>query len=1443
MAPTQMASGATRGTSESSELLVSPSQNEDVARHGESRRGSLRTAVRVAAVGACALVAGVAVGTHGNLGNVGSGVSSRPTISSLGDGRWGSAFDSVFDRRGSSYSASGSGTVRLRDGKPGKWGAVRGVWQGHEASGTVTRDLPTTQQQKLRSAPALKPTSKFPKWDRAPYEYEMPERNVDATETSRDNTPIPRDKVREGAAERQKQFIDVSDSDLLLSHPKVARAAEKARRFQQARLGEAQGEAVDTDEASESNDEDAVDTSQATDETSSDAPLDFDEPSYAYEESYDFDGSVSWEEVYVPPPAPPVPSSPPAPSVPTADAVAAIGLRRYNPAMHSMENWGQVNTLANDGVLKPKAESVHQENLEKQKAKEREEMWRRLEADGGKPAVEADAVTIGKRYAVPSGVSGENADDTGVATTQNKKSTSQRSKKPKMSKNQKSKPKPDFDAFVALAKKRENANVEDYDDGWIHRMELDEVVRSKQDRERENRFETVRFEASDYEVEKSGLGKSKKSKKLTRDEVVELRANHLMASLGSIDESSLGSDLESYESELAEGTFVPPETLALRQKEAKEKFEREEAEKVRLEKLAKTQPNADGSVPWDAPPTPSSPPQDNDSDSVPWDFVEKPEYGFNTKLRGELGEEGEGVSVAWDAEEHEEEIADWRDRPIGEIEDEKSNVKESSDEESVSDSLDDDSIPWDFVEKPHYVFNTELRSAMGGTEGVDVSDPWDGIPADELESSFVSAVSEHDEPFEDPQDSTEAVDWTEAFHVADGRVSDAALDAKKIKEKEEEEAYIPALSGHYVDDLVSGEELDQESAKVGEAKHSSKKHSKKHSKKQSSEESDEESVSWNDAKWHKAVTGIDDERDEYEPYQDMDPNDPDVIYPDSDVGGLGLRKSKKQTHKVQFDTRDYDMSDRASISVSAASEPNQYESELEWDATIPRYAELGEAQAVGGTDLGVTDQESNCLNAVPYGGPNWDEVLCQKYKNDNRQCQVHVAATQSCWHKTVGGQFLDANAANPELGARHGRGPVTDSEDSTLNAKWTSDFYNCMAGASQFTGDVEAPYRLPLRSAVRENDPDSSSKVKDGSELPIKPPLVSKHFQASEPNTSYFWNFVHVPKAGGTYFKSLLHAGETRRAARLGGLDPNWDRDLVQTWVTKPLVDFTEHSFANVNWRYIQGKTEGDKRKDGALGGEGALGAVSGEGQTTFTTPTSTSTVTPQFNGAGMKQSYQSGHRAVSKGSLSMGVCDGIDAPCAYLTVLRNPMERFMSHYVYSCLEGSEGMANWDAEWIQDAKRKGYDRTGCPLSPVEFHSRVGGSINLLAPGADPNSQCAVEAAKRNLQSPCVRFLLLDKLEDGLAKMRSTLPDFADIGVDAGLGAEQNKKPMPTTDPKTRHNESGDKLDAEKKKRLDAYLADAEEMNALKSLLAKETEVYQFAEKRYNEQWEESLQTC
>jgi len=57
------------------------------------------------------------------------------------------------------------------------------------------------------------------------------------------------------------------------------------------------------------------------------------------------------------------------------------------------------------------------------------------------------------------------------------------------------------------------------------------------------------------------------------------------------------------------------------------------------------------------------------------------------------------------------------------------------------------------------------------------------------------------------------------------------------------------------------------------------------------------------------------------------------------------------------------------------------------------------------------------------------------------------------------------------------------------------------------------------------------------------------------------------------------------------------------------------------------------------------------------------------------------GRRAWIKGQFAMGTCDLVDAPCAYITVLRDPVDRLLSHYKYICLGGEEGREGWTPQW------------------------------------------------------------------------------------------------------------------------------------------------------------------
>ena len=51
-------------------------------------------------------------------------------------------------------------------------------------------------------------------------------------------------------------------------------------------------------------------------------------------------------------------------------------------------------------------------------------------------------------------------------------------------------------------------------------------------------------------------------------------------------------------------------------------------------------------------------------------------------------------------------------------------------------------------------------------------------------------------------------------------------------------------------------------------------------------------------------------------------------------------------------------------------------------------------------------------------------------------------------------------------------------------------------------------------------------------------------------------------------------------------------------------------------------------------------------------------------------------------------------------------------------------------------------------------------LKKLVPGGDPSDKCTVDAAKRNLDHPCVRYIFTDRLADGFKKLSQTLPDFA-----------------------------------------------------------------------------------
>ena len=219
----------------------------------------------------------------------------------------------------------------------------------------------------------------------------------------------------------------------------------------------------------------------------------------------------------------------------------------------------------------------------------------------------------------------------------------------------------------------------------------------------------------------------------------------------------------------------------------------------------------------------------------------------------------------------------------------------------------------------------------------------------------------------------------------------------------------------------------------------------------------------------------------------------------------------------------------------------------------------------------------------------------------------------------------------------------------------------------------------------------------------------------------------------------------------------------------------------------------------------------------------------------GMARSFHAGRREIFKGSLAMGFCDAVRAPCGYVTVLRDPIERLLSHHAYSCAAGAEDRAGWTAEM----KKKG----SCDLDPASYFEQMGGvdvSVQLLAPRANPASRCALEQAKRNLRKPCVRFLLQERLRDGIARLSATIPGFAGLDEDPPESFLNAPAMGADVDMLGTKNQVAGRLSDAQKARLERWRRDPDVLRRLKVLAAREIELYDFAVREYEKQWLELL---
>ena len=119
----------------------------------------------------------------------------------------------------------------------------------------------------------------------------------------------------------------------------------------------------------------------------------------------------------------------------------------------------------------------------------------------------------------------------------------------------------------------------------------------------------------------------------------------------------------------------------------------------------------------------------------------------------------------------------------------------------------------------------------------------------------------------------------------------------------------------------------------------------------------------------------------------------------------------------------------------------------------------------------------------------------------------------------------------------------------------------------------------------------------------------------------------------------------------------------------------------------------------------------------------------------------------------------------------------------------------------------------------------------LAPGAK-NAQERTETAKQNLDSNCLRYLILEKYDDGLDKLGATYADFLFL----------NKEPA-----KERHNEkaknAGHGMSEGERDRFDIYMKNQTIVDAIAARHAKMKEVYDYAVAKYEANWARAPGSC
>ena len=317
----------------------------------------------------------------------------------------------------------------------------------------------------------------------------------------------------------------------------------------------------------------------------------------------------------------------------------------------------------------------------------------------------------------------------------------------------------------------------------------------------------------------------------------------------------------------------------------------------------------------------------------------------------------------------------------------------------------------------------------------------------------------------------------------------------------------------------------------------------------------------------------------------------------------------------------------------------------------------------------------------------------------------------------------------------------------------------------------------------------------DGGEFYKISTALSKGAGSAKPNEAFLYNFIHVPKTGGTYFTSVLRQVERNVNSKLPavhggrGYEKLFDRSRspFSEWGAYPIIDTTRSGFAATRKHF--------------------------ESQDP-----------PEWFGTDrLRALYQAGGRMFAKGSYGMGLCELVDAPCLYLTVLRDPLDRFLSHYKYSCLAGAEDRKIWSA----DMKRTGK----CRMTLIEWYDYLGGDdwLHLLAPGVSSHKEVQLAAAIKNLKSRCFAYILNEDFKGGLQDLKKQLPDFASLNETA-LRESTNMNATPD-------------LDADAEAFYSTMVKDSEQIKTIRSRMRYEFALYNTAKRLYKSKWQTPLRAC